>query len=228
MTEDEQWYTIFGILFPGLPRPQSPYIDFELSEDLSSFQDFATSQGPAVLREFLRSHGHGVFAGNQEADLAAFCERTLASGIQAIFERYHEARRSRPPHENDLTPPEPSESLVDCRYGPSSSTTLGGDQTSHESMQKAGASSPTSAVIGGPEGVAEERTENPSHPVPDKNNTRAGPELGYGGQLSQDRPALYQSDPSESLLNDDLDEGFVNWDDDPWRELLRPADDGLR
>ena len=215
MTEDEQWYTIFGILFPGLPRPQSPYVDSELSEDLSSFQDFATSQGPAVLRDFLRFHGHGVFAENQEADLAAFCDRTLAGGLQAIFERYLEARLSRPPHENDLTPPEASESLVDCQYGRSSSTTLGGDQTSQESMEKAHASSPTSGVAGDPEGAAEGRTENRDYPVDDAYTTDAGPDLGPEGQLLQTGSASYPFDPSEFLLEGGLYEGFTNWDHDP-------------
>jgi hypothetical protein len=51
---EKQWYAIWDILFPGAERPASPYIDNVLSEEISSFQEFYQTRGPAILREALR------------------------------------------------------------------------------------------------------------------------------------------------------------------------------
>ncbi|KAL2854791.1 hypothetical protein BJX68DRAFT_264684 [Aspergillus pseudodeflectus] len=51
---EEQWYGIWDILFPGAERPASPYIDGVLSVEISSFQEFYQTRGPAILREALR------------------------------------------------------------------------------------------------------------------------------------------------------------------------------
>lgn len=48
---------VWDIIFPGTPHPQSPYLDRELSEELSAFKDFTTSQGSTTLIDHLRSIG---------------------------------------------------------------------------------------------------------------------------------------------------------------------------
>ncbi|KAK0713769.1 hypothetical protein B0T26DRAFT_718302 [Lasiosphaeria miniovina] len=51
-TADQQWYAIWDVVFPDHPRrPDSPYLDGSLSEDLSSFRDFFLAEGPSILRE---------------------------------------------------------------------------------------------------------------------------------------------------------------------------------
>jgi hypothetical protein len=72
MSEQEQWFTIWDIIFPGFPRPQSPYIDSELSEELSAFRDFATGQGPGVLLDHLRTAGYALDSRDQGLELTAF------------------------------------------------------------------------------------------------------------------------------------------------------------
>lgn len=51
-----QWYVIWDFLFPGgpngkppPPRPTSPYVDQDLSEDMSSFREFAHREGWRAL-----------------------------------------------------------------------------------------------------------------------------------------------------------------------------------
>jgi hypothetical protein len=57
-TTESQWYTIWDVVFPGQPRPLSPYIDESLSEDFSSFL------------EFFHNTDHGLFP--QPGDLGYF------------------------------------------------------------------------------------------------------------------------------------------------------------
>lgn len=54
--EAEQWYVIWDYLFPGgpngkppPPRPTSPYVDQDLSEDMSSFREFSHREGWRAL-----------------------------------------------------------------------------------------------------------------------------------------------------------------------------------
>lgn len=54
--EAEQWYVIWGYLFPGgpdgmppLPRPTSPYVDEDLSEDILAFHEFSQREGWGVV-----------------------------------------------------------------------------------------------------------------------------------------------------------------------------------
>ncbi|KAI0011568.1 hypothetical protein F4779DRAFT_188773 [Xylariaceae sp. FL0662B] len=89
MTEEQQWYTVFDILFPGHPRPRSPYVDRELSEEMYVFRDFLTSQGPLLLSAFLESRQIVTWnLPQEERDLATFQETILADGLQLIFERW--------------------------------------------------------------------------------------------------------------------------------------------
>lgn len=45
--EKEQWYVIWDYIFPDgrTPRPSSPYVNQDLSEDMSSFREFSHSEG---------------------------------------------------------------------------------------------------------------------------------------------------------------------------------------
>ncbi|KAI8634447.1 hypothetical protein F5Y19DRAFT_461817 [Xylariaceae sp. FL1651] len=92
MPEAEQWFTIFEILFPGHPRPRSPYIDLTLSEEMHRFRDFFTSQGPYMLSEFLQTNDSCTWMlPPGEQDLAAFQASILADGFQLIFDRWNAA-----------------------------------------------------------------------------------------------------------------------------------------
>ncbi|KAJ2967713.1 hypothetical protein NUW58_g10386 [Xylaria curta] len=95
MTEEQQWYTIFDILFPGAPRPISPYVDTELTEELAGFQDFLVDRGPALLTQFLRQRGENTSdLPQEERDLASFQETVLADGLRFICERWADDSRT--------------------------------------------------------------------------------------------------------------------------------------
>ncbi|KAH7150283.1 hypothetical protein B0J13DRAFT_523347 [Dactylonectria estremocensis] len=52
-TEEEQWYEIFELLFPGTERPSSPYLINSLSKDMSSFREFVENQGRTIVQDSL-------------------------------------------------------------------------------------------------------------------------------------------------------------------------------
>jgi len=83
MTEEEQWYTVFEILFPGQQRPQSAYIDHDLSEELCAFEDFSEREGPKIISDRLQAAG---FVHEGESD--ALLHSTIAEGIQTIAEHW--------------------------------------------------------------------------------------------------------------------------------------------
>lgn len=60
-TDEEQWFAIWDIVFPGELRPDSPYLDGDLSEDLNSFREFFMTQGPMIIQEMEEIQGiHGT------------------------------------------------------------------------------------------------------------------------------------------------------------------------
>lgn len=52
-TKEEQWFFIFEVLFPGRPRPRSPYIETGLSTEMSVFADFIRDRMAQRLHERL-------------------------------------------------------------------------------------------------------------------------------------------------------------------------------
>ncbi|KAK7943098.1 uncharacterized protein PG986_012211 [Apiospora aurea] len=92
MPEEQQWFTVFNILFPLHPRPRSPYIDRDLSEQMSVFHDFYTSKGPELLLEFLESTGTVTWnLPQEERDLSTFQEGILGDGLLHIWDHWTSA-----------------------------------------------------------------------------------------------------------------------------------------
>ncbi|KAK1752679.1 hypothetical protein QBC47DRAFT_432306 [Echria macrotheca] len=56
-TERDKWFDVWDILFPGIPRPSSPFIDERVSDDFRLFREYAGHRGRAVLLEQLRAAG---------------------------------------------------------------------------------------------------------------------------------------------------------------------------
>ncbi|KAK4182837.1 hypothetical protein QBC35DRAFT_395171, partial [Podospora australis] len=80
---EEQWYAIWDIMLPGIPRPDSPYLDKELSEEVNSFRDFLVTQGPGIMRE----------TGEQEGiQLTTIEERVIPLALNRIFEQWATSR----------------------------------------------------------------------------------------------------------------------------------------
>lgn len=60
LPEAEQWYTVFDIVFPGHPRPSTPYVDPDMSEDLSSYFEFSAAQGSRIVKQSILHHTSNI------------------------------------------------------------------------------------------------------------------------------------------------------------------------
>lgn len=92
---EAQWFAVFDIVFPGhKPRPLSPYVDSELLQDITLYQDFLTSHGPRILSRVLDEQGVVTWnLPNEERDLAAFQQEIFGEGLHEVFDQWL-ARRS--------------------------------------------------------------------------------------------------------------------------------------
>ncbi|KAL3300718.1 Het domain protein [Colletotrichum asianum] len=88
-TEEEKWFAIWSICFPGHPRPTSAYIDNDLSEDLRSFREYFTSQGANIISDFLHDSPSDRRIENEHVVLSSALERiyddwAAARGLRTI------------------------------------------------------------------------------------------------------------------------------------------------
>lgn len=93
---EAQWFAVFDILFPGHnPRPLSPYVDSDLLQDITLYQDFLTSHGPRILSRVLDEQGVVTWhLPNEERDLAAFRQEIFEEGLREVFDQWLDRRSS--------------------------------------------------------------------------------------------------------------------------------------
>ncbi|KAI8173604.1 hypothetical protein KHU50_004605 [Colletotrichum sp. SAR 10_65] len=87
-TEEEKWFAIWDICFPGHPHPTSAYIDNDLSEDLRSFREYFTSQGANIISGFLHGSPSDRRIENEHV--------VLSSALERIYDDWAAARGLRP------------------------------------------------------------------------------------------------------------------------------------
>lgn len=74
---EQQWFSIWDIVFPGVERPQSPYTEGPIHEILSSLRQFLRERGPEIVVENLRSREELPYdIANEERDLDALLRTT--------------------------------------------------------------------------------------------------------------------------------------------------------
>jgi len=85
ISESEQWFAIWDILFPGQPRPASAYMDPDLSEDLCRFREFAQNHGSQVLLDVLQASGIPVLS---EEAIGSDLQKLLNLGLDRLHEEW--------------------------------------------------------------------------------------------------------------------------------------------
>ncbi|KAL9083948.1 MAG: hypothetical protein Q9165_008291 [Trypethelium subeluteriae] len=98
----ENWYTIFEILFPGTPRPSTPYVEGVLSEQLSEFQDFTMTEGPQIVNDLIQARIPPPLR-PQECEVSAFVQTLFQDGVTALLERWETSRAGGPSNERSFT-----------------------------------------------------------------------------------------------------------------------------
>lgn len=84
VSDKDEWYRLWGILFPGAPRPASIYMDATASEDFGFFQEFIQQEGLTFFLETLQRSGILLRQGVSQTQL----RETVRGGLQAMIGRF--------------------------------------------------------------------------------------------------------------------------------------------
>lgn len=57
LSTEDQWFAVWDIVFPDEPRPSSPYINDNLSEDATQLQEIIINQWPSILASIAEEAG---------------------------------------------------------------------------------------------------------------------------------------------------------------------------
>ncbi|KAM5360289.1 hypothetical protein ACJZ2D_013848 [Fusarium nematophilum] len=87
LSEEQQWFVIWDVLFPGAQRPRSAYLDHALSEQICQFQEYCHKHGPAMLDGVLEPEV-------PDTEMRANLLRIIEAGMNSLFDDWY-ARRSR-------------------------------------------------------------------------------------------------------------------------------------
>jgi hypothetical protein len=92
LSEQDQWFKLWDIIFPGQARPQSAYIDNELSEDLCNFREFLEAEGAHNLQHYM-----STFDPNYRRDEATIARERLVWSrvLDALYTDWLGRRRDR-------------------------------------------------------------------------------------------------------------------------------------
>lgn len=91
LDEEGQWFAMWDILFPGMERPSSAYLDSDLTEEMNSFQEYMTNRGQNILLEELNSNNMWCLS-VEEREVQG--SRILARGLHLIYEQWAAIRRT--------------------------------------------------------------------------------------------------------------------------------------
>lgn len=95
----EQWFSVWDMIFPGVPRPQT--CTFDLSGDVHvqvlALCSFFEAEGPDIVASVLREQGLAVGAdgGEQSVEIESLTHRALSRAFHQVFEAWR-SRRSQP------------------------------------------------------------------------------------------------------------------------------------
>lgn len=123
LTQEQRWFVVWQIVFPGVPEPASPYIDDDLSEDMCEFREFYQREGSTIILDYMRASGDWtqedeerfrgpLWANVRDRALDAIHHRWLAqraqaerSGSQATIQLATEPPGIEPPIDLNLDSP---------------------------------------------------------------------------------------------------------------------------
>jgi hypothetical protein len=88
-TESDQWFELYGILFPDAQRPKSAYLNGELSEDAESLREFIEGHGTNVMMEQLKGSGFIL----DEGIVSQEFQKGLQNALSTMFEGWQNQRR---------------------------------------------------------------------------------------------------------------------------------------
>lgn len=89
LSEEDQWFALWDLVFPGRPRPRSAYREVGFSEELGSFREFCATHSGEVLDAAAldviatgRWPGFALLEGEERREILAWC---VGEGVEISF-----------------------------------------------------------------------------------------------------------------------------------------------
>jgi len=99
-SREESWYAIFEVLFPGAPRPRSPYLDPDFADGLLALREFAATEMQGIIMQVVNEQSTHLSL-PFDFDFQSYTEVVVQDAIDILLARF-ESRM----------PPEPGFSLM--------------------------------------------------------------------------------------------------------------------
>lgn len=104
-----QWFSVWDLTFPGIPRPASCTFDFssETHIQVLGLTSYLESEGPRIVQSTLQSHGLFVWSASPEqldwppSDVETFTRGVLSQAFRQIYESWQGQR----PQPGSANPP---------------------------------------------------------------------------------------------------------------------------
>jgi hypothetical protein len=110
-SREQNWYTIFEILFPGTPKPRSPYIDPDFADGLLALREYAAVEMEGIIAQASIEQMPNLSLPLMPLDFnfQSYTEAVVRHAIDILFSRF-ESRMprvlARPPTASDSHPPD--------------------------------------------------------------------------------------------------------------------------
>ena len=93
-TTESMWYAMFEVLFPGAPRPETPYVGSGIAEMTTHFRDYVKERGTGIIKSHLESTGCWQSLESTGINPDPLLHFVMTSGIELIFENWGRAEGS--------------------------------------------------------------------------------------------------------------------------------------
>jgi hypothetical protein len=90
LSKEEQWYSIWNIIFPGVERPSTPYLSASMESRVLALRAFWSKNGLGIVSEFVAQHrlqGDAVQLINMEGDMENVLDDDMDDDILALKDR---------------------------------------------------------------------------------------------------------------------------------------------
>ncbi|KAF4500740.1 hypothetical protein FAGAP_3022 [Fusarium agapanthi] len=92
-SESDQWFDIYSIIFPHAERPQSAYLNGELSEDAESLREFMEGRGTSLIMEQLVMSGVVMNEDNNSSrEMERNIQRSVQNALRTMFAGWQNRR----------------------------------------------------------------------------------------------------------------------------------------
>jgi len=91
LTQEQRWYVVWGIVFRGAEEPDTPYIDGDLSEDMSEFLEFYRRNGATIVLDHMRTSADWSH-GDEQRFRDMEWRSILDQALQGILHRFYTHR----------------------------------------------------------------------------------------------------------------------------------------